>query len=151
MRERKCTVNVQCSVQYTTLFNVGNVLLCVIYRLNVNIFMHVIRISRYTQRSFISALSRTRGESWNGLPGPAFAHGTTGAKRTFAPPPPQVHKNLQKKSEALQYCDSNEFIQLTVGTSRVLMSKATSCVHATSARALPFACRRLAILCPTLQ
>jgi hypothetical protein len=61
--------------------------------------------------------------------GPAFAHGTTGAKRTVGPPPtPQIHKNLQKKkkSEAFQYCDSNEFIELTVGTSRVLMSKAAA-------------------------
>jgi hypothetical protein len=40
-------------------------------------------------------------------------------------PPPLVHKNLQqKKCEALQYCDSNEVIELTVGTSRVLMPKA---------------------------
>jgi hypothetical protein len=43
------------------------------------------------------------------------------------PPPPQIHKHLQqKKSETLQYCDSNEFIELTVGTSRVLMSKAAT-------------------------
>jgi hypothetical protein len=36
----------------------------------------------------------------------------------------------QKKCEALQYCDSNEFIELTVGTSRVLMSKpATNIKH----------------------
>jgi hypothetical protein len=54
--------------------------------------------------------------------GPAFAHGTTGAKRTV-----DIHKNLQKKKcEALQYCDSNEFIELTVGTSRVLMYKAAT-------------------------
>jgi hypothetical protein len=44
--------------------------------------------------------------------GPAFAQGTTGAR--------------QQKFEALQYCDSNEFIELTVGTSRVLMSKAAT-------------------------
>jgi hypothetical protein len=31
------------------------------------------------------------------------------------PPPPH------KKSEALQYCDSNKFIELTVGTLRALM------------------------------
>jgi hypothetical protein len=38
---------------------------------------------------------------------------------------PPVSKNLQqKKSEALQYCDSNELIELTVGTSRILKSKA---------------------------
>jgi hypothetical protein len=33
---------------------------------------------------------------------------------------------LQKKCKALQYCDSNEFIELTVGASRVLMSKAAT-------------------------
>jgi hypothetical protein len=38
MRERKYTVNVQCSVQYT-LFNVGNVLLFVIYQLHITVFM----------------------------------------------------------------------------------------------------------------
>jgi hypothetical protein len=48
--------------------------------------------------------------------GPAFAHGTTGAKRTVGAP----------AREALQYCDSNEFIELTVGTPRVLMSKAAT-------------------------
>jgi hypothetical protein len=60
--------------------------------------------------------------------GPVFAHGTTGAKRTVGAPPP-LHKNLQKKkkkSQVLQYCDSDEFIELTVGTSRVLMSKAAT-------------------------
>jgi hypothetical protein len=47
--------------------------------------------------------------------------------------PPPIHKNLEeeeeeekKKSEALQYCDSNEFAELTVGTSRVLISKAAT-------------------------
>jgi hypothetical protein len=30
------------------------------------------------------------------------------------------------KIDALQYCDSNEFIELTVGTSRVLMSTAAT-------------------------
>jgi hypothetical protein len=35
-------------------------------------------------------------------------------------PPPRT----QKKIEALQYCYSNEFVELTVGTSRVLMSNA---------------------------
>jgi hypothetical protein len=58
-------------------------------------------------------------------PGPAFAHETTWLKRTVAPPPP-IHKNVQKKCEALQYCDSNEFIELTVGTSLVLMSNAAT-------------------------
>jgi len=44
-RERKYTANVQCSVHYTTyiiaLFNVDNVLLCVIYQLNFSVFKHV--------------------------------------------------------------------------------------------------------------
>jgi hypothetical protein len=57
--------------------------------------------------------------------GLVFAHGTTGAKLTVAPPPP-IHKNCKKRSEALQYCDGNEFIELTVGASRVLMSKAAT-------------------------
>jgi hypothetical protein len=30
-------------------------------------------------------------------------------------PPPSIHKNSQKKCKALQYGDSNEFIELTVG------------------------------------
>jgi hypothetical protein len=53
-REREYTVSVQCSVQYTLLlllllllFNVGNVLLCVIYQLNFTVFIYVPRISRY--------------------------------------------------------------------------------------------------------
>jgi hypothetical protein len=61
----------------------------------------------------------------------AFAHGTTGEKRTVGVcPPPQYikisKKKKKKKRKALQYCDSNEFIELTVGTSRVLMSKAAT-------------------------
>jgi hypothetical protein len=36
------------------------------------------------------------------------------ANATGWPPPPPIHKNLQKKIEALKYCDSNEFIELTV-------------------------------------
>jgi hypothetical protein len=55
--------------------------------------------------------------------GPAFAHRTTGAKRTVGAP---NTKNYKQKSEALQYCDSNQFIELPVGTSRVLMSKAAT-------------------------
>jgi hypothetical protein len=46
-----------------------------------------------------------------------------------APPPPKKKfekKKKKKKNEALLYCDSNEFIELTVGTSRVLMSKAAT-------------------------
>jgi hypothetical protein len=52
-----------------------------------------------------------------------YAHGTTGATRSVAPPP-QIHKNLQEK--ALQHSDSNEFINLSVGASRVLMFKAAT-------------------------
>jgi hypothetical protein len=52
--------------------------------------------------------------------------GQPGQSEQLAPPPPPIHKNLQKKCEALQYCDSNEFIELTGGTSRVLMSKAAT-------------------------
>jgi hypothetical protein len=48
--------------------------------------------------------------------------GQPGQSEKLAPPP--IHKYLQKKCEALLYCDSNEFIGLAVGTSRVLMSKA---------------------------
>jgi hypothetical protein len=59
-----------------------------------------------------------------GQPGPALAHGTTGAKRTIGAPPHYI--KICKKCEALQYCDSNEFIELTVDTSRVLMSKAAT-------------------------
>jgi hypothetical protein len=43
----------------------------------------------------------------------------------FGAPLP-IHKNLQKKCEALQYCDSKKFIELTVGTLRTLMSKAAT-------------------------
>jgi hypothetical protein len=50
--------------------------------------------------------------------------GQPGQSKQLAPP--LIHKNLQKKSEALQYCDSNEFIELTVGTLRILMSKAAT-------------------------
>jgi hypothetical protein len=42
------------------------------------------------------------------------------------PPPNTVKFATTKNCEALQYCDSNEFIELTVGTSRFLMSKATT-------------------------
>jgi hypothetical protein len=53
--------------------------------------------------------------------------GQQGQSEQLALPPPPIHKNLQKKkSEALKYCDSNEFIELMVGTSRVLMSKAAT-------------------------
>jgi hypothetical protein len=41
-------------------------------------------------------------------------------------PPPHQYIKFAKKSEALQYFESNEFIELTVGASRVLMSKAAT-------------------------
>jgi hypothetical protein len=40
--------------------------------------------------------------------------------------PPAYIKIWKKKSEALQYCDSNEFTELMVGTSRILKSKAAT-------------------------
>jgi hypothetical protein len=50
-----------------------------------------------------------------------------GKANSCPPPHPPGHKNLKKKkNEALQYCDSNEFIELTVGTARVLMSQAAT-------------------------
>jgi len=72
MRERekvhfKCTI--KCTVHFIiTLFNVGNVLLCIIYQLNFTVFMYVTRISCYIQRSVLSAVSRNHGRSWNILP-----------------------------------------------------------------------------------
>jgi hypothetical protein len=42
------------------------------------------------------------------------------------PLPPPGNYKCSKKCKALQYCDSNEFIELTVGISRVLMSKAAT-------------------------
>src|SRR5215510_9913641 len=35
-----------------------------------------------------------------------------GKANSWRPPPPPVPKNLQKKCKALQYCDSNDFIEL---------------------------------------
>jgi hypothetical protein len=46
-----------------TLFNVGNVLLCVMFQLNFTVFMHVTPISRYIQRSVLSAVSHNRGRT----------------------------------------------------------------------------------------
>jgi hypothetical protein len=62
--------------------------------------------------------------------GPVFAHGTTGAKRQLAPPATIIKICKKKNCEALQYCDSNEFIKLTVGISRVLMSKRQQTIFA---------------------
>jgi len=39
--------NVVYSTLYYYVFNVGNVLLCIIYQLNFTVFMYVTRISRY--------------------------------------------------------------------------------------------------------
>jgi hypothetical protein len=47
-------------------------------------------------------------------------------KANCCPPPPYIKICKKKKLEALQYCDSNEFIELTAGASRVLMSKAAT-------------------------
>jgi hypothetical protein len=51
--------------------------------------------------------------------------GQPGQGEVGAPPPPPFIK-IKKKSEALQYCDSNEFIELTEATSSVLMSSAAT-------------------------
>ena len=60
------------STLFITLFNVGNVLLCVIYQFNSTVFvcMYVTRISRYITLYIVlvSAVSRNRGRSWNVLP-----------------------------------------------------------------------------------
>jgi hypothetical protein len=49
-----------------------------------------------------------------------------GKANSWRPQPPSQYIKICKKIEALQYCDNNEFIGLTVGTSRVLMSKAAT-------------------------
>jgi hypothetical protein len=60
--------------------------------------------------------------------GAFFPREKPGKNQLVGPPPPPQYINFakEKKSEAFQYCDSNEFIELTVGTSRVLMSKAAT-------------------------
>jgi hypothetical protein len=50
--------------------------------------------------------------------------GQPGQSEQLAPPSPYI--KICKKCEALQYCESNEFIELTVGTSRDLLSKAAT-------------------------
>jgi hypothetical protein len=57
--------------------------------------------------------------------------GQPGQSEQLAPPPKKkpikiCKKKKKKKSKALQYCDRNEFIELTVDTSRVLMSEAAT-------------------------
>jgi hypothetical protein len=61
------------------------------------------------------------------MQGRSLPMGQPGQSKLLAPHPP-IPKNLKKKKncEALHYCDSNEFIELTVGTSRVLMSRAAT-------------------------
>jgi hypothetical protein len=65
----------------------------------------------------------------------------SGKMRTYGSPTP-TDKNLpkkkkkKKKSKAVQYCDSNELIELTWGASRVLMSKtATNNVYSNKHKA----------------
>ena len=74
-REREkvhCKCTMYCIVHFIiTLFNVGNVLLCVIYQLNFTVFMYVKRISRYVMLYIafgIIAVSRNCSRSWNALP-----------------------------------------------------------------------------------
>jgi hypothetical protein len=58
--------------------------------------------------------------------GPVFCPwDNRGKANSWRPSPPGTLK-IGKISEALQYCDSNEFIELTVGTSHVLISKAAT-------------------------
>jgi hypothetical protein len=52
--------------------------------------------------------------------------GQPGQSEQLAPPHPKKYIKICKKLEVLQYRDSNEFIELMVGTSRVLMSKAAT-------------------------
>jgi hypothetical protein len=61
-----------------------------------------------------------------GRQGRPMPMGQPGQSEHLAPPPPPIHRNFQKKCDALQYCDSNEFIELTVDLSRVLISKAAT-------------------------
>jgi hypothetical protein len=57
-----------CTVHFIiTLFNVGNVLLCVIYQLNFPVFMYFTRVSRCIKRSALFAVSCNRGRSQNVL------------------------------------------------------------------------------------
>jgi len=57
-----------------TLFNIGNVLLYVIYELNFTVFVYVTRISCYVYCLVLSAASRNRCRSWNLLPADAAVH-----------------------------------------------------------------------------
>jgi hypothetical protein len=56
---------------YYYYFNFGNVLLFVIYPLNITVFMYVTRMSRYIRLYIefgIIRISRDRGRFWNALP-----------------------------------------------------------------------------------
>jgi hypothetical protein len=70
-REREkihCKCTMLCTVHFTiSLFNVGNVLLCVIYQLNFTLFVYVIRILCYIYCSVLSAVLHNCGRSWNVL------------------------------------------------------------------------------------
>ena len=61
-RERErlhCKCTMWCTVHFIiTLFNVYNVLLCVICQLNFTVFMHVTRISRYTMLYIVFSIMR---------------------------------------------------------------------------------------------
>jgi hypothetical protein len=58
--------------------------------------------------------------------GRSLPMGQSGQSEQLAPPDIKICKKKKKKCETLQYCDNNEFIELTVGTPRVLMSKAAT-------------------------
>ena len=58
-------------------FNVCNVLMCVIYQLNLTVFMYVTRLSRYITLYIAFGIirgSRYRGRSWNVLPAVTGVH-----------------------------------------------------------------------------
>jgi hypothetical protein len=50
----------QCTEHFITLFNVGNVLLCVIYQLNCTVFIYVAWISQYLAFGVIHCFAQTR-------------------------------------------------------------------------------------------
>jgi hypothetical protein len=60
------------------------------------------------------------------MQGRSLPMGQPGQSEQLPPPPSQYIKICKKKCDALQYCDTNEFIGIKVGTSRVLMSKAAT-------------------------
>jgi hypothetical protein len=63
-----CKRTMQCTVHFIiTLFNVGNVLLCVIYQLNVTVYIYIYICYTYITLSVLSAVSRNRGRAWNVL------------------------------------------------------------------------------------